>query len=135
MRRSNRIERIHEYFYGKKGLLSFFPYTFDIKFSDVKIYKIGGKTYCYKCFILLGICEKLLLFLTPVCLLEQLRKMGAPPCYQFNPVSPNANSCNTGKFSLPFPDKELLNSILSVSMATGSDEDIVDHCSAGFVCM
>ena len=43
MRRSNRIERIHEYFYGKKGLLSFFPYTFDIKFSDVKIYKIGGE--------------------------------------------------------------------------------------------
>ena len=43
LRRSNRIERIHEYFYGKKGLLSFFPYTFDIKFSDIKIYKIGGE--------------------------------------------------------------------------------------------
>ena len=43
VRRSNRIERIHEYFYGKKGLLSFFPYTFDVKFSDIKIYKIGGE--------------------------------------------------------------------------------------------
>ena len=43
VRRSNRIERIHEYFYGKKGPLSFFPYTFDINFSDIKIYKIGGE--------------------------------------------------------------------------------------------
>ena len=60
VRRANRIERIHEYFYGKKGPLSFFPYTFDINFSDVKIYKIGGKEsvlYIYMCtsiFILLS---------------------------------------------------------------------------------
>ena len=49
VRRSIRNERIREYFYGKKGLLSFFPYTFDIKFSDIMIYKIGGE-------IVIGIC-------------------------------------------------------------------------------
>lgn len=33
------------------------------------------------------------------------------------------------------PNKDLLNSLLSVSMATGSDEDIINHPSAGFVCI
>ena len=43
MRRASRDERIREYFYGKKGPMSFFPFTFDVNFSDVKIYKIGGE--------------------------------------------------------------------------------------------
>ena len=47
MRRATREEKIREYFYGKKGLLSYFPFTFDVKFSDVKIYKIGGEKMLY----------------------------------------------------------------------------------------
>lgn len=43
VRRATREEKIREYFYGKKGPLSYFPFTFDIKFSDLKIYKIGGE--------------------------------------------------------------------------------------------
>lgn len=36
-----RDSRIREYFYGIRNTL--FPHTFDVKFSDVKIFKIGGK--------------------------------------------------------------------------------------------
>jgi len=47
VRRATREEKIREYFYGKKGPLSYFPFTFDIKFSDLNIYKIGGETMLY----------------------------------------------------------------------------------------
>ena len=36
-----RDAKVREYFYGIKNNL--FPHTFDIKFSDIKIYKIGGE--------------------------------------------------------------------------------------------
>ena len=36
-----RDAKIKEYYYGIKN--SLFPHTFDVKFSEVKIFKIGGK--------------------------------------------------------------------------------------------
>lgn len=41
-RRTARDERVREYFYGIKD--SFYPHSFEVKFSDVKLYKIGGMT-------------------------------------------------------------------------------------------
>ena len=37
-----RDEGVREYFYGKKGLNSYFPFNFEVSFSEVKIFKIGG---------------------------------------------------------------------------------------------
>lgn len=39
-RKHSRNERIRQYFYGVKN--NFYPHTFELKFSDVKIFKIGG---------------------------------------------------------------------------------------------
>jgi len=39
-RRTDRDERVREYFYGGRTLL--YPYVFDVKFDDIKIYKIGA---------------------------------------------------------------------------------------------
>uniref|UniRef100_U5EVR2 Protein CLP1 homolog n=1 Tax=Corethrella appendiculata TaxID=1370023 RepID=U5EVR2_9DIPT len=39
-RAENRDNRIREYFYGHK--MPLYPHSFDVKFSDVKIYKIGA---------------------------------------------------------------------------------------------
>ena len=36
-----RDAKIREYFYGSSAKL--YPHTFDVKFSEVSIYKIGGK--------------------------------------------------------------------------------------------
>ncbi|EEC10333.1 cleavage/polyadenylation factor Ia subunit Clp1p, putative, partial [Ixodes scapularis] len=41
MRSEARDSRVREYFYGLKTPL--YPHSFDVKFADVKIYKIGGK--------------------------------------------------------------------------------------------
>ncbi|XP_043940040.1 polyribonucleotide 5'-hydroxyl-kinase Clp1 isoform X2 [Protopterus annectens] len=46
-RRESRDERIREYFYGFRGC--FFPHAFDVKFSDVKIFKIGAPTIPDSC--------------------------------------------------------------------------------------
>lgn len=40
-RRRTREEAVKEYFYGQKPH-ALFPFSFDVPFSDVKIYKIGG---------------------------------------------------------------------------------------------
>lgn len=40
-RRRNREDALREYFYGRKPhLLS--PFSFEVAFSEVQIYKIGG---------------------------------------------------------------------------------------------
>ena len=41
-RRSARDDRVRAYFYGKK--LNLYPHTFEVKFADIKIFKIGGKS-------------------------------------------------------------------------------------------
>ena len=41
-RRRTREEAVKEYFYGRKPH-TLFPFSFDVPFSDVKIYKIGGE--------------------------------------------------------------------------------------------
>ena len=50
-RRSARDDHVKEYFYGNKD--NFFPHSFEVKFSDVKIFKIGGMipicTFIRKC--------------------------------------------------------------------------------------
>ncbi|XP_006012987.1 polyribonucleotide 5'-hydroxyl-kinase Clp1 [Latimeria chalumnae] len=46
-RRESRDEKIREYFYGFRG--SFFPHAFDVKFADVRIYKIGAPTIPDSC--------------------------------------------------------------------------------------
>ncbi|NWJ00280.1 CLP1 kinase, partial [Crypturellus undulatus] len=46
-RRECRDERIREYFYGFRGC--FYPHAFDVKFSDVKIYKVGAPTIPDSC--------------------------------------------------------------------------------------
>jgi len=39
-RRTDRDDRVREYFYG--GRTPLYPYVFDVKFDDIKIYKIGA---------------------------------------------------------------------------------------------
>ncbi|XP_009640808.1 LOW QUALITY PROTEIN: polyribonucleotide 5'-hydroxyl-kinase Clp1, partial [Egretta garzetta] len=46
-RRECRDDRIREYFYGFWGC--FYPHAFDVKFSDVKIYKVGAPTIPDSC--------------------------------------------------------------------------------------
>ena len=41
MRRNSRDNRVRDYFYGKKSNL--YPHIFEVKFSEIKIFKIGGK--------------------------------------------------------------------------------------------
>ena len=40
-RRSCRDDRVRAYFYGKKT--NFYPHIFEVRFADIKIFKIGGK--------------------------------------------------------------------------------------------
>lgn len=47
-RRDARDEKIREYFYGFRGL-SFFPFSFEVRFSDVRIYKIGAPSIPDSC--------------------------------------------------------------------------------------
>lgn len=45
-RRGARDDRVRNYFYGKK--LNFYPHIFEVRFTDIKIFKIGGKfTICF----------------------------------------------------------------------------------------
>ncbi|XP_067834853.1 LOW QUALITY PROTEIN: polyribonucleotide 5'-hydroxyl-kinase Clp1-like [Heptranchias perlo] len=46
-RRETRDEKIREYFYGFRG--GFFPHAFDVRFSDVKIFKVGAPTIPDSC--------------------------------------------------------------------------------------
>ncbi|XP_006875816.1 PREDICTED: polyribonucleotide 5'-hydroxyl-kinase Clp1 isoform X2 [Chrysochloris asiatica] len=46
-RRECRDERIREYFYGFRGC--FYPHAFNVKFCDVKIYKVGAPTIPDSC--------------------------------------------------------------------------------------
>ena len=39
-RRGARDERVRNYFYGMK--LNFYPHIFEVRFADIKIFKIGG---------------------------------------------------------------------------------------------
>ena len=41
-RKESRKEAVREYFYGKLGGTAYFPYSFDVAFSEVQLYKIGG---------------------------------------------------------------------------------------------
>jgi len=47
-RRETRDEKIREYFYGFRSL-SFYPHAFDVRFSDVRIYKIGAPSIPDSC--------------------------------------------------------------------------------------
>ncbi|XP_072354132.1 polyribonucleotide 5'-hydroxyl-kinase Clp1 [Scyliorhinus torazame] len=46
-RRESRDEKIREYFYGFRG--SFYPHAFDVRFSDVRIFKVGAPTIPDSC--------------------------------------------------------------------------------------
>ncbi|MGH0164892.1 UNVERIFIED_CONTAM: hypothetical protein FKN15_047971 [Acipenser sinensis] len=46
-RRESRDEKVREYFYGFRG--GFYPHAFDVRFSDVRIYKIGAPTIPDSC--------------------------------------------------------------------------------------
>lgn len=47
-RRDARDEKIREYFYGFRGV-SFYPFSFEVRFSDVRIYKIGAPSIPDSC--------------------------------------------------------------------------------------
>uniref|UniRef100_A0A1A8BQZ8 Cleavage and polyadenylation factor I subunit 1 n=1 Tax=Nothobranchius kadleci TaxID=1051664 RepID=A0A1A8BQZ8_NOTKA len=47
-RRESRDEKIREYFYGFRGI-SFFPFSYEVRFSDVRIYKIGAPSIPDSC--------------------------------------------------------------------------------------
>ena len=44
-RAARRHEKIQEYFYGLGERL--YPHIFDVRFSDIHIYKIGGSIFVY----------------------------------------------------------------------------------------
>ena len=41
-RKRHRDDVVREYFYGKKRFYSYFPFSFEVPFSQISIYKIGG---------------------------------------------------------------------------------------------
>lgn len=43
-RRTARNRAMREYFYGKEPK-SLFPFSFDVAFAEIKIFKIGGNYY------------------------------------------------------------------------------------------
>lgn len=47
-RREARDDKIREYFYGFRGV-SFYPFSFEVRFSDVRIYKIGAPSIPDSC--------------------------------------------------------------------------------------
>ncbi|XP_041847073.1 polyribonucleotide 5'-hydroxyl-kinase Clp1 isoform X2 [Melanotaenia boesemani] len=47
-RRDTRDEKIREYFYGFRGV-SFYPFSYEVRFSDVRIYKIGAPSIPDSC--------------------------------------------------------------------------------------
>lgn len=47
-RRESRDEKIREYFYGFRGTF-FYPHAYDVRFSDVRIYKIGAPSIPDSC--------------------------------------------------------------------------------------
>lgn len=47
-RRESRDDKIREYFYGFRST-SFYPHAFDVRFSDVRIYKIGAPSIPDSC--------------------------------------------------------------------------------------
>ena len=40
-RKKSRHHAVREYFYGKKPQ-DFFPFSFDVTFAEIKIFKVGG---------------------------------------------------------------------------------------------
>lgn len=56
-RRRSRDEVVREYFYGKKPH-TFFPFSFEVQFSEVQIYKIGGETFnaYWLIYLVVGFC-------------------------------------------------------------------------------
>ncbi|KAM6952039.1 polyribonucleotide 5'-hydroxyl-kinase Clp1 isoform 2-T3 [Lycodopsis pacificus] len=47
-RRDTRDEKIREYFYGFRGV-TFYPFSYEVRFSDVRIYKIGAPSIPDSC--------------------------------------------------------------------------------------
>lgn len=47
-RREARDEKIREYFYGFRGI-TFYPFSYEVRFSDVRIYKIGAPSIPDSC--------------------------------------------------------------------------------------
>lgn len=46
-RRESRDQRVREYFYGPRG--SLYPHAFEVKFSEVKVYKVGAPSIPDSC--------------------------------------------------------------------------------------
>lgn len=99
-RKKTRDEGVREYFYGRKGLNSYFPFNFEVTFSEVKIFKIGAP----------AVPESAL----P---LGMEKEDGST---QLVPVEPS---------------KDLVYSILSLSMATSQEENLCTASIAGFLCV
>ncbi|XP_064647786.1 polyribonucleotide 5'-hydroxyl-kinase Clp1-like [Lineus longissimus] len=95
-RGQSRERRIKEYFYGRRNNL--YPHSFEIRFSDVKTFKIGAPVIPESCM----------------------------------PLGMKADDNKTKLVPLQ-PGMNLLNHILSVSMAVTKDEDIVQTNVAGFI--
>ncbi|KAK2562120.1 Protein CLP1-like protein [Acropora cervicornis] len=55
-RRSCRDDRVRAYFYGKK--MNFYPHIFEVRFADIKIFKIGGRDLKH-CVLALSAAESL----------------------------------------------------------------------------
>jgi len=52
-RAAQRHNKIKEYFYGLGERL--YPHTFDVRFSDIHIYKVGGGSFCTLFILLLNV--------------------------------------------------------------------------------
>uniref|UniRef100_UPI00358F4597 polyribonucleotide 5'-hydroxyl-kinase Clp1-like n=1 Tax=Myxine glutinosa TaxID=7769 RepID=UPI00358F4597 len=95
-RRDSRDDAIRQYFYGFRG--AFFPHAFDLRFTDVKIYKIGAPAIPASC-LPLGMSQEE----------NQLKVV---------PITPG---------------RDLVHHVLSVSMANGPQDNVVEANVAGFV--
>ena len=148
-RRRNREDAVREYFYGiKPNLLS--PFSFDLAFSEVLICKIGGEMATAS-----GV-----LHLPWSPSLPQLRPCLSLPCLwgwrklmevfsssmkslvstsslPFSLLSSSSSLCPTIHHSplSPHSAKQLSHTIVSLSMATSTEEDVASTPSAGFLCM
>jgi polyribonucleotide 5'-hydroxyl-kinase len=117
----SRDQKIREYFYGSAA--QFYPHSFEVRFSDVKIFKIGAPALPDSLMPLGMKAEDQLTKLVTV-------QPSRPIDFLFN--------LETDKFYFDVPSiagQQLLHHLISISMAESGEDDIIQTNVTGFICV
>lgn len=107
---------MREYFYGQRAML--YPHSFEVRFSDVKIFKIGAPSLPDSCM--------------PLGMKAEDNKTKLVPVNPGNLFRDQSLQKSAKLFLLGVG---LVNHLLAVSFATELDEDVIRTNVAGFVCV